>query len=86
MASLSMHHPQASHSPQRPFDILPTAPADRPARCATVPSTARGWSIDDEPMGTGWHDSSWMLRKGLLVVEGAPALAAMPVEWQLAWL
>ena len=27
------------------------------------------WSIDDEPIGETWHDSSWMLRKGLDVIE-----------------
>ena len=30
---------------------------------------ARHWSIDDEPIGETWHDSSWMLRKGLDVIE-----------------
>ena len=27
------------------------------------------WSIEEEPMGESWHDSSWMLRKGLDVIE-----------------
>lgn len=42
------------------------------------------WSIDDEPMGSGWHESSWMLRRGLVVIEGAPP-EAMPPEWQWCW-
>ena len=27
------------------------------------------WSIDEEAIGETWHDSSWMLRKGLDVIE-----------------
>ena len=27
------------------------------------------WKIDDEPICESWHDSSWMLRKGLVVIE-----------------
>ena len=42
------------------------------------------WSIDHEPMGTGRHDSSWMLRKGLDVIEGLPPEAIAP-EWQWRW-
>ena len=42
------------------------------------------WSIDQEAMGAGWHDSSWMLRKGLDVTEGVP-LEAVPPEWQWRW-
>jgi len=30
------------------------------------------WSIDREPMGPGWRDSSWMLRKVLDAIEGVP--------------
>ncbi|HMN77675.1 MAG TPA: hypothetical protein PKC97_16565 [Burkholderiaceae bacterium] len=43
-----------------------------------------GWSIDDESMGPGWHDSSWMLKKGLDVIEDPPP-AAIPTEWALRW-
>ena len=42
------------------------------------------WSIDEMPMGSGWHDSSWMLKTGLDVIEGAPA-EAIPPEWMLGW-
>ena len=42
------------------------------------------WSIDREPMGPGWHDSSWMLRRGLDVIEGLPP-EAIPPEWQWRW-
>ena len=43
---------------------------------------ASAWSIDDEPTDSSWHDSSWTLRKGLQVIEGAPA-DALPPEWRL---
>ena len=49
------------------------------------PAQAAAWSIDDEPMGCGWHESSWMLRKGLDVIEDVP-LQALPPEWRLALL
>jgi hypothetical protein len=42
------------------------------------------WSIDQELMGPGWQGSSWMLRKGLDVVEGLAA-EAIPPEWQSRW-
>jgi hypothetical protein len=42
------------------------------------------WSIDEEPMGPGWHDSSWMLKQGLDVIEGAPP-DAIPPEWTWRW-
>jgi hypothetical protein len=42
------------------FELVPM---DEPA------TGARHWSIDDEPIGETWHDSSWMLRKGLDVIE-----------------
>jgi hypothetical protein len=42
------------------------------------------WSIEQEPMGPGWHDSSRMLRRGLEVIEGAPA-EALPPEWPWRW-
>ncbi len=50
----------------------------------TEAETAPGWSIDDETMGAGWHDSSWMLKKGLDVIEGLPH-GAIPPEWALRW-
>jgi len=45
---------------------------------------ANAWSIDQEPMGSSWHDSSWMLRKGLEVIEGVP-MEAVPTEWRRRW-
>ena len=42
------------------------------------------WSIDREPMGSGWHDSSWMLKKGLDVIEGVPP-ESIPPEWRWRW-
>jgi hypothetical protein len=50
----------------------------------TEEQTASRWSIDEEPMGPGWHDSSWMLKKGLDVIEGLPPGAAPP-EWAWSW-
>jgi hypothetical protein len=38
-------------------------------------------SIDQDPVGPGWHDSSWDLRTGLDVIEDLP-LEALPPEWQ----
>ncbi|MDH3208792.1 MAG: hypothetical protein OEM00_01425 [Burkholderiaceae bacterium] len=47
--------------------------------------TGNGWSIDQEPMmSSGWHDSSWMLRKGLDVIEGV-VLEPVPMEWRRQW-
>jgi hypothetical protein len=43
-----------------------------------------GWSIEREPMGPGWHDSSWMLRNGLEVSECVEP-EAIPPEWQWRW-
>ena len=54
---------------------------------ALVPTEAQAalkWTIDEEPMGPGWHDSSWMLKKGLDVVEGLPP-GATPPEWAWTW-
>lgn len=42
------------------------------------------WSIEQEPMGAGWHDSSWMLRRGLDVIE-LTAMDSIPAEWQRRW-
>ncbi len=47
-------------------------------------ATDDGWSIEREPMGPGWHDSSWMLRKGLEVSECVEP-EAIPPEWQWRW-
>ena len=48
------------------------------------------WSIDAESMGETWHDSSWMLRKGLDVIEDIdfePPVGLRPPRWRLApWL
>ena len=46
------------------------------------PDTA--WSIDQEFMGSSRHDSSWLLAKGLDVIEGV-ALDFIPPEWQRRW-
>jgi hypothetical protein len=43
------------------------------------------WSIDHEPMGADWHDSSWLLRKGLDVIEGVTP-DPLPLEWKHKWL
>ena len=53
---------------------------------ASLPLAAsnQGWSIDQEPMGPGWHDSSWMLKKGLDVIEGVPP-ESIPPEWRWRW-
>ena len=49
------------------------------------PKTDDGWSIDQEPMtNSGWHDSSWMLLKGLEVVEDV-VLEPVPIEWRRKW-
>ncbi len=47
-------------------------------------ASVEDWSIDQEPMGPGWHDSSWMLKKGLDVIEGLPP-EGVPPEWQWRW-
>lgn len=39
------------------------------------------WSIDDEPDDRGWHASSWLLRRGLEVIEGVPP-QFWPPEWR----
>ena len=76
MTSLNVSSHRAA--PQRP------SPAALPAARTPGAGALRPWSIDDEPMGPGWHDSSRMLRTGLQVIEGAP-LDALPAEWRLAW-
>jgi hypothetical protein len=42
------------------------------------------WSIDEEPMGETWHDSSWMLRKGLDVIENLD-IEPPPRAWARVW-
>ena len=42
------------------------------------------WSIDEEAMGETWHDSSWMLRKGLDVIEDLD-LELPPLAWDRVW-
>jgi hypothetical protein len=43
-----------------------------------------GWSIEKEAIGETWHDSSWMLRKGLEVIEDLD-LDPPPRAWDEAW-
>lgn len=71
------------------YTVAQAAPTAAVIEMALVPlqATAAGdeaWSIDDETMGPGWHDSSWMLKKGLDVTEDPPP-AAIPPEWTLRW-
>lgn len=42
------------------------------------------WSIDEEAIGETWHDSSWMLRRGLDVIEDV-VLDPLPKEWARDW-
>ena len=54
---------------------------------ALVPKDDAGytrWSIDEESMGETWHDSSWMLRKGLDVIENID-LEPPPRAWARVW-
>jgi hypothetical protein len=54
---------------------------------ALVPKDDAGyglWSIDKEPMGETWHDSSWMLRKGLDVIEDLD-VEPPPRAWARVW-
>jgi hypothetical protein len=83
MTSLSMHT-RPFRTAERPLSDGAPMTTMRVADAARAPG--RPWSIDDEPMGPGWHDSSRMLRRGLDVIEGAP-LHALPAEWRwLAWV
>ena len=41
-------------------------------------------SIDSEAIGTSWYESSWLLRRGLVVDEDPPP-EAIPPEWQWKW-
>lgn len=68
------------------YTLLQDVPGASAIEMALVPLQARSegdeaWSIDREPMGAGWHDSSWMLRRGLEVIENLPP-EALPPEWQ----
>ena len=58
--------------------------ADELSLLPTEVETASAWSIDEEPMGAGWHDSSWMLKNGLDVIEGLPG-GVIPPEWAWRW-
>ena len=71
------------------YTVRQASPEGGVVEMALVPLQARAegqeaWSIEQEAMGPGWHDSSWMLRRGLDVVEGLPA-EAIPPEWQWRW-
>ena len=75
------------HIMARLAHTLPRAhPVAEVIELALLPLAAsdEDWSIDQEPMGPGWHDSSWMLKKGLDVIEGPPP-EAVPPEWQWRW-
>jgi hypothetical protein len=63
------------------------APSEFECHLALVPKDERAWghwSIDEEAMGETWHDSSWMLRKGLDVIEGFD-LDPPPRAWARVW-
>ncbi|MCO5125728.1 MAG: hypothetical protein M9915_18570 [Rhizobacter sp.] len=76
MARMAFAGAQAAMQGQRAAVELALVPTEE--------QTASRWSIDEEPMGPGWHDSSWMLKKGLDVIEGLPPGAAPP-EWAWTW-
>jgi hypothetical protein len=69
-------------APQAP--IAPVAPAHwrlvEPAPMAPQHDDRGHWSIDDEQAGETWHDSSWVLLRGLQVSE-----AAAPEVWPQEW-
>ena len=71
------------------YTVTQASPAAALIEMVLVPLQAEAegdeaWSIDREPMGPGWHDSSWMLRRGLDVTEDLPT-EAIPPEWQWCW-
>jgi hypothetical protein len=76
MARMAFSGPQATIQGRHTAVELSLVPTEAQA--------ASTWSIDEEPMGSGWHDSSWMLKKGLDVIEGLPPGAAPP-DWAWAW-
>jgi len=45
-----------------------------------TPSADTAAAADDSSTGPGWYDSSWDLRRGLIVREGLPADAGLH-EW-----
>ena len=60
----------------------------RRRRAATAcPASASPESVDDAdlPLGPGWFDSSWDLKRGLEVSEGPPANASVN-EWVMGLL
>ena len=62
--------------------MAPAAVIDRGIR----PRHSASRSIDQEPVGSGWHDSSWALRTGLDVIEDL-SFEVLPPEWQMRlWL
>lgn len=72
------------------YTVTPASPAAAVIEMALVPLQAEAegdeaWSIEREPMqSAGWHDSSWMLCRGLDVIEDVPP-EAIPPEWQWRW-
>jgi hypothetical protein len=71
--------------------VTPAVPAGRVSEfvchLALVPKGDAGygrWSIDEEAIGETWHDSSWMLRKGLDVIEDLD-LEPPPRAWSRVW-
>ncbi len=61
--------PPSADEPPPDWQLLP--PSEAPAEP----------DIDWEPMGPSWHDSSWMLRKGLDVLEWQPQTTpAVPTD------
>ena len=71
------------------YTVRQASPAAAVIEMVLIPLQAeaeddQAWSIDRETMGPGWHDSSWMLRRGLDVTEDLPA-EAIPPEWQWRW-
>ena len=78
MARMAFGGPQAARATPDAVVALALAPVDSASRSDAA------WTIDQEAMGAGWHDSSWMLRRGLDVTEGVPA-DAIPPEWQWRW-
>jgi hypothetical protein len=69
------------------FTMIRAAPAAAIERGAWPQCGSALRSVDqEEPLGHGWHDSSWALRTGLDVSEDLP-LESLPPEWQMRlWL
>jgi hypothetical protein len=66
------------------FSAAQAVPVGEMALLPLATDADEEWSIDREPMGSGWHDSSWMLKKGLDVVE-LVSPEALPPEWRWRW-